>query len=149
MGDIFPVIQGNAHIPSAKNIVFGNLKPLTHCNFVGAKPDSYDGARPAQMHRQIREELGSYITPSSQQQAPALANFFTEVKGPDGSAAVVKRQACYDGALGARVMHNPQLLGHQPIYDKNAYSIISTYHDGTLKMTPPKQRILKTLSNIT
>lgn len=47
LGDVFPVIQGNAHIPSAKNLVFGNLEPHTHSNFVNAKPDLYDGARPA------------------------------------------------------------------------------------------------------
>ncbi|KAL9123877.1 MAG: hypothetical protein Q9217_006736 [Psora testacea] len=134
MAEVFPMIQGNAHIPSAKNIAFGNLEPLTHGNLVDAKPDSYDGAPPAQIHRRIREELGSYITPSTQQQAPALPNFFTEVKGPDGSAAVAKRQACYNGALGARAVQKLQGLGQEPIYDNNAYTITSTYHDGTLKI---------------
>ena len=136
MGDVFPMIQGTAHIPSAKNLVFGNLEPFTHGNLVDAKPDFYDGARPAQIDLRIREELGSYITPATQGQAPALANFFTEIKGPDGSAAVAKRQACFDGALGARGVHKLRSFETDPdtVYDNNAYTITSTYHDGTLKM---------------
>lgn len=132
----FPMISGNAYIPSAGEIPFGNLKPLTDGTLVDAKPDFYDGARPTQIDRQIRAELGSYITPSTQYQAPALPNFFTEVKGPDGSAAVAKRQACYNGALGARDIHELWSFGADTssAYDNNAYTITSTYHDGQLKM---------------
>jgi len=39
MGDVFPVIQGTARIPSAKNLVFGNLEPLTHGNLVDSHND--------------------------------------------------------------------------------------------------------------
>ncbi len=137
MGDVFPVIQGTAHIPSAKNLVFGNLKPLTYGNFVDAKPDFYDGTRPAQIDLRIREELGSYVTPATQGQAPALPNFFTEAKGPDGSAAVAKRQACFDGALGARGVHKLRLFraeDSENLYDNNAYTITSTYHNGHLQI---------------
>lgn len=136
MGDVFPVIQGTARIPSAKNLIFGNLEPLTRGNLVDAKPDFYDGAHPAQIDLRIREELGSYIIPATQGHAPALPNVFTEAKGPDGSAAVAKRQACFDGALGARGVHKLQLFeaDHALAYDNNAYTITSTYHDGQLKM---------------
>jgi len=136
MSDVFPIIQGNARILSAKNLVFGNLEPLTHGNLVDAKPDFYDGTRPAQIDLRIREELGSYITPATQGQAPALPNFFTEAKGPDGSAAVAKRQACFDGALGACGVHKLRSYEANPTlaYDNNAYTITSTYHDGTLKL---------------
>lgn len=82
MSDIFPMFQGTARIPSAKNIVFGNLEPLVDSNLVDARPDFYDGARP------IREELGSYITPTTQEQAPVLPNFFTEAKGPDNTRGI-------------------------------------------------------------
>ena len=37
-----------------------------------------------------------------------LPNFFLEVKGPDGTSAVVTRSACYNGALKARAMHSLQ-----------------------------------------
>jgi hypothetical protein len=136
MGDVFPIIQGTASIPSAKNLVFGNLEPLPHGNLVDAKPDFYNGAHPAQIHLRIREELGSYITPATQVQAPALPNFFTEAKGPDGSAAVARRQACFDGALGARGIHQLQSFEADPTlaYDNKAYTITSTYNDGQLNL---------------
>lgn len=137
MGTVFPLIQGDACIPSARNMVFGNLEPLTQGNFVDAKPDSYDGAHPAQIDRRIRDVLGPYITPSTQQQAPALPNFFTEAKGPEGSGAVAKLQACYDGAIGARGTHELRSFGggnSSTAYDNNANSITSTYHNGHLQI---------------
>lgn len=45
-----------------------------------------------------------------------------------------KRQACYDGALGARAVQNFPSFGQEPIYDDNAYTITSTYLDRTLKI---------------
>ena len=136
MSDVFPIIHGSAPIPSAKNLVFRNLKPITHSNLVDAKPDFYDGARPAQIHLPIREELGRYIIPSTQRQAPALPNFFTEAKGPEGSTAVSKRQACFDGAFGARGIHKLRSYNADPLlaYDNNAYTITSTLHDGLLRI---------------
>ncbi len=137
MSDVFPVIQGTARIPSAKNLVFGNIEPLTHGNLADAKPDFYDGAGPAQIDLRIRKELGAYVTPATQGQAPALPNFFTEVKGPDGSAAVAKRQACFDGALGARSVYKLQSFraeDSEALYDNNAYTITSTYHNGHLQL---------------
>src|SRR5205814_5665095 len=92
---------------------------------------------------QVRKKLGKYILPSADISEPMLPNFFTEVKGPGGTTAVARRQACYDGALGARAMHEIQSYAkREPTYDGNAYTITSTYHDGTLKMftthiTPP------------
>jgi hypothetical protein len=44
----------------------------------------------------------------TQHDLPIAPNFFLAAKGPDGSAAVAKRQACYDGALGERGMHSLQ-----------------------------------------
>ena len=136
MSDVFPAVQGTTRIPSAKNLIFGNLEPLTHGYLVKAKPDFYDGTRPEQIKLRIRKELQSYITPATQGQAPALPNFFTEAKGPDRSAAVAKRQACFDGALGARGIHRLRSFGADPalVYDENAYTITSTYIDGTLKL---------------
>lgn len=62
-------------------------------------------------------------------------NFFMEVKGPDGSAAVATRQARYDGAIGSRAMHSLQNYGkEEPVYDNNAYTFSSSYHDGYLKL---------------
>ena len=68
--------------------------------------------------------------------APCLPNFFTEGKGPNGNIAVCKNQALYDGALGARGVH--ELRAHvdpQTAYDSNAYTITSTYHGGSGTLT--------------
>ena len=73
---------------------------------------------------------------------PIVPSFCVALKGPDGSIAVAKRQASYDGALGARGMHSFQSYGQdEPVYDNNAYAITSTYHTGHLKMyiTHPAQ----------
>ena len=56
-------------------------------------------------------------------------------KGPDGSLAVAQRQACYDGALGARGIQDLFSYGEsEPVYDNKAYTMTSTYHGGQLKM---------------
>ncbi|KAK4941007.1 hypothetical protein LTR66_014851 [Elasticomyces elasticus] len=68
--------------------------------------------------------------------APVVPNFFTEGKGPKGRTDVAKRQACYDGAIGARAMLHARSYanGGAMVYDGNAYTITSTYHDGVLRM---------------
>lgn len=51
------------------------------------------------------------------------------------SAVTARRQACYDGALGARALHSLQSYGQEAsAYDGNAYTIILIYNDGTLKL---------------
>lgn len=133
----FPIISGDTEIPSADDVVFVNLEPLTDGTIVDCKPDFYDGARPAQIDRRIRAELGLFITPSRQQHKPALPNFFAEAKGPDGSWAVGNRQACYDGVVGARGIHELRSFGaneSMPLYDNNSYTITSTYSSGLLQL---------------
>ena len=45
---------------------------------------------------------------------------------------MVKRQACYDGALGARGMHELRsYVEPATAFDNNAYTITSTYSGGT------------------
>ena len=132
MSKAFPIIAGTADIPSQENLLFGNLKYLTNGSITKAKPDFYDGSRPADLHKHIREELGPYIVPSTNTAVPCLPNFFTEGKGPNGNAAVCKLQAMYDGALGARGVHELQsYVDPETSYDDNAYTITSTYHGGS------------------
>ena len=100
-----------------------------------AKPDLYYGARPEQLDRRVRDELSGHIIPSTQDDLPIAPNFFLAAKGPDGTAAVARRQACYDGALGARGMQSLQSYGEdEPVHTNNAYVITSIYSDGQLKM---------------
>ncbi|KAI9791771.1 MAG: hypothetical protein M1816_003581 [Peltula sp. TS41687] len=134
----FSVILGSdVGIQSGSQIPFSNLKVLTNGTLVEGNPDHFDGAPRAQIAPQIREELGSYICPSTNWLDPALPNFFTEGKGPSGSAVVGERQACYDGVLGARGMHQLRTFATENTYDGNAYTITSTYCSsgaGTLRI---------------
>ena len=152
MSKVFPIIAGPANFPSQENLSFGNLKDLTDGFITKAQPDFYDGSRPADLDKRIREELGPYIVPSTNTAAPCLPNFFTEGKGPNGNTAVCKRQALYDGALGARGIHELRsYVDPQTAYDKNAYTITSTYHGGSgtlaLYITHPTLSRISTGSN--
>ncbi|EDN06469.1 predicted protein [Histoplasma mississippiense (nom. inval.)] len=134
---VIPIIEGDVGDLKCAGggYPFGNLAPLTDGTLAHAKPDHFYGARPEQLDRQIRKELSDHIIPSTQDDLPMLANFFLEAKGPDGSLAVATRQACYDGALGARGIHSLQSYQQdESAYDNNAYTLTSTYHGGTLKL---------------
>ncbi|OJD20284.1 hypothetical protein ACJ73_08383 [Blastomyces percursus] len=137
ISSVIPIIDGD--IGDRKcvggNYLFGNLAPLTDGTLASAKPDHFYGARPEQLTRQIRDELRHHIVPSTQDDLPVAPNFFLEVKGPDGSLAVAMRQACYNGALGARSMQSLQSYPQDiPTYDNNAYTLTSIYHGGQLKL---------------
>ena len=143
--DVVPYITGanqSAHF-AARKTVFGNLEPLTGGNLAPPNPDLYYGARPESLDRELRDALSHCIIPSTTQDKPTAPNFFLEVKGPEGSAAVAARQALYDGAVGARAMQALQNYGKEKsIYDGKAYTVSSTYYAGTLKLyahhvTPP------------
>lgn len=133
MSKAFPIIAGFARIPHSEDLPFGNLKDLTDGSITKAKPDFYDGSCPAELDKQIREDLDHYIVPSTNTTAPCVPNFFTEGKGPTGSSIVCKRQALYDGALGARGIHKLRsYVDPETLFDNNAYTITSTYHHSGL-----------------
>ncbi|KAF5020097.1 hypothetical protein F66182_7885 [Fusarium sp. NRRL 66182] len=134
---VIPFIEGNIRDSkcTASNITFTNLDPLTDGTLVAAKPDTYYGARPEQLDRRVRRELGGHIIPSPQHDLPIAPNMFVEVKGPDGSAALAKRQISYDMALGERAQFSLRSFrAPAPIFDNKASTIGYTYLDGTLKM---------------
>ncbi|KAA6415829.1 MAG: hypothetical protein FRX48_00547 [Lasallia pustulata] len=134
---VTPTIEGDIRDGRcvAGGIPFTNLDPLTDGTISPGSPDILYGARPEQLNRGIRNELSGHIVPSTQKDLPMAPNFFLAAKGPDGSPAVAERQACYDGALGARGIHSLQSAGRaKPVYDKNAYTITSIYYSGTLKL---------------
>ncbi|KAI9776051.1 MAG: hypothetical protein M1839_000654 [Geoglossum umbratile] len=119
-----------------QNIWFTNIDPIV-AGVSRPRPDFYYGAQPDQIHPDVRndEQLSRHITPSSRTTLPVVPNFSLEVKGPDGSAAGVLRQACNNGAVGARAVHSLEAYGQdQPIYNNNVCAISSTYHSGVLKM---------------
>lgn len=74
-----------------------------------------------------------------------------EVKGPDGSGAVAKRQACYDGAVGARGIHALRSFGvedSKTVYDNHAYTITTAYHRA-ISCSQLTQRFSKSHPSIT
>ena len=135
---VIPIIEGTIRDPrtASGEIPFTNLAPLiADENLVSGNPDFYHGARPEQLERRVRNELGHLIIPSTQHDLPIVPNHFTAAKGPDGSAAVAGRQATYDAFFGARAIHALQTYGQaEPLFDGNAYTFSSTYHNGTLKL---------------
>ena len=151
MSKVFPIIAGTPAISSQENLLFGNLKDLTDGSIPKAKPDLYDGSRPADLHKDIGEKLGPYIMPSTNNAAPCLPNFFAEGKGPNGNAAVCKRQASYDGAVGARGVHKLRsYVDPEMAYDNNAYTITSTYHpSGLLTMHTTHPTVSENSANST
>jgi hypothetical protein len=138
----FPILKSNNNVPSSIKRTFANLAALTDGTFINAQPDFYYNVSPDQLDPHVQKKLKSYIVPSVNDRASMLPNNFTEGKGPGGTRAVTKRQACYDGALGARAMQHLQSYGQpEPVYDNNAYTITSTFDGEHLHMytTHPTQ----------
>lgn len=52
---VFPIITGTTDIPSQENLRFTNLKSLTDGSITKAQPDFYDGARPEELNKKVRE----------------------------------------------------------------------------------------------
>jgi hypothetical protein len=133
--NVIPIITGSARIPNEGNLHFTNLKSLTEDLTVSAVPDFFDGALPDDVNKSLKEDLSQIIVPTKHADVPLVPNFFLEVKAPRGSADVVRRQACYDGAYGTRAMHSLQSHGEEePVYDGKAYTYTTTYLNGQLKL---------------
>ena len=131
MSQVFPMIIGKTNIPSGYNQVFNNLKPLGD-HISDPQPDYFNGARTSEIRPKVRNDLEQYIVPSSQRHRPALPNFFTEAKGPDGKASKAKRQITQDLAAGARGMLMTQSYElDERVFDNKAHTFGSTYHSGT------------------
>ncbi|TWU72926.1 hypothetical protein ED733_000706 [Metarhizium rileyi] len=134
MTTILPIICGDSRIHSQQNVLFTELEPITSTKAVKPKPDLFDGAFLEEINKDVRDDpaLRPKIIPTKHHSLPVASNFFMEVKGPDGNASVAQRQACYDGAYGARAMHALQNHGKAQLeYDENAYAYSSTYHPAT------------------
>ncbi|KAL9609835.1 MAG: hypothetical protein Q9167_005423 [Letrouitia subvulpina] len=132
---VIPVITGTTSNLGKRNRVFTKLKPLTDGTLTMLKPDYYEGSRPEALSYEIRQKLGGYIVPSSDETLPCLPNFFLEVKAYQGDL-VGERQVCYDGAMGCRAVHKlRQLINPETAFDCNSYTLSFLFHNsaGTLK----------------
>ncbi|KPM34284.1 hypothetical protein AK830_g12293 [Neonectria ditissima] len=135
---VIPIIEdkdGDARCV-AGGVPFKNLYQLTDGSLFAAGPDQYYGARPEQLHRRIRKKLDNSIVPSTDKSVPIAPNFFLEAKGPASSPDVALRQSCYNGALGARGIHNLRAYAavDKSPYDKKAYTLSASYQLGCLKL---------------
>ena len=136
MSKVFPVITGNVNISFAENFLFKNLKDLIDNFLIKAQPDFYDGTRTVEINERIRKNFNLYIVSLTNTAVLYLPNFFTEKKGPTGSAIVVKRQACYDGTLNARKIYKLRLfINPETLYDNNTYAITAIYYGATGNFT--------------
>ncbi|KAL2862943.1 uncharacterized protein BJX67DRAFT_385176 [Aspergillus lucknowensis] len=146
MESVIPLLEGTTGTRERSGGQrFENLAPITGVKLAAATPGHFYGSHPSTLDRQIRDELSDKIVPSKQRHRLIVPNFFLEVKGPDGSTNVVKRQACYNGALGARGIHTLRTYREEnenDCYDSNAYTVSSTYESGpgtlTLYATHPQ-----------
>ncbi|RMD44046.1 hypothetical protein DV735_g1155, partial [Chaetothyriales sp. CBS 134920] len=128
------VVQIFAIFEGQQNIVFTELHPITTDEATKPQPDFFDGARIHDLNKAIRDDdqIRPMIVPSKHRNVPVANNFFLEAKGPNGNAAVMERQACYDGAYGTRAIHSLENYSEEaPVYNSNARSFSSTYHAGT------------------
>ncbi|EQL00018.1 hypothetical protein OCS_04275 [Ophiocordyceps sinensis CO18] len=136
MRNVMPIIAGNADIPNEGNLPFTNYASLTNGVTVKPVPDYFDGASSGDIDKEVGKSIGQMVIPTKHPHVPVAPNFFLEAKAPGGAADVAERQACYDGAHGARAMHALQTYGEtEPVYDGNAYTYSSIYHSsGTLQL---------------
>ena len=101
------------------------------------------------MDPRVRKDLDSLIVPSRQSMVPIAPNFFPEMKGQDGSFAVVGRQAWYDGIVGARAMQAIRCYDIETTLDHKAYCLSASFYDTTIKIysTHPVMRDGKVVYN--
>ncbi|KAI5917726.1 hypothetical protein F4810DRAFT_704704 [Camillea tinctor] len=128
----FKTFQGVNRSAVFENDIMAKVIPIISTK---PQPDFFDGARIHEIDKAIRDDdqMYSLIIPSKHKNVPVANNLFLEVKRSDGSAAVMERQACYDGAYRARAMHSLQNYDEEkPVYDSNAHPFSSTYHNGQL-----------------
>lgn len=126
--DIPQVIQA----PFQNNMSFRNFEDLASDTLYKSKPDFFEGSLLIDLDQKIQEQLRHHIVPITNPAIVCLPNFL-EGKGLPRDDAVALRQASYDGALGARGIHELRsYIDEKTAYDRNAYTIASTYQYGVL-----------------
>ncbi|KAL7963197.1 hypothetical protein V8C34DRAFT_310744 [Trichoderma compactum] len=125
MRNVVPLIAGNSTIPNEGHVPFLDLDSITDNTTVNPVPDFFDGARPGDLDRKVKQDLDKIIIPTKGAGA----------KSSGGTVQVADGQAVLDGAHGATMMHALQnYLQAEPVYDGNAYAFTSTLLSGTLTL---------------
>lgn len=129
------IVAGETDILCAGSHAFTKLKPLTDEASITPVPDFFDGARSGSIDEKVRKVLHDIIVPTEDADAPVAPNFFLGVGTLRAQPDVGLREACYNGAYGARAMHSLQNYGKaKPTYDGKVYTYSSTYHRGLLTL---------------
>lgn len=122
-----PLLLGDEKIPNEQDRIFNNLEPIAE-GLPSAKPDYYEGSRALDLHKSIRYNLSNVIIPNVQTGTPILPNFFMELKGPDGSATVVRNQCLHAATLGAKGVNRLQAYTKgDDYYDNKSYTLSATF----------------------
>ena len=133
MQHVVPRIKGDKAYPSIQNQQCRKWKPLVDADLVFPKPDYYEGILQCYENKSICQSLDEWIIPADCLEAPFIPNFFLEAKAPRGSPDIVRNQACYHGAFGARAIHKLRNYGIEETYDENSYTFSATYASGILR----------------
>ena len=134
MQDALPHILGPAPIYHLRDHIFTGLDRICK-DVVRPKPDHYEGLKPSEISKSVRQELKRFIIPCANPKAPCLPNFFLEAKGPGGLLWVAVNQAILGGAAGAQAVRELQQFIYEsslsrellnPSTDLRAYTICAT-----------------------
>ncbi|KAB8337285.1 hypothetical protein FH972_021586 [Carpinus fangiana] len=118
------------------NEVFNNVcmhHPISP-KISSSQPDRYCGEKKSSIPFSVSTALLKYIQPSTSADCLLAPNFFLEFKGPKGTAAVCKRQAFHNGAIGAQAMHMMRQhidIPEKTLFDAKAYTITITIEAST------------------
>lgn len=129
----FPYIRGQlSDIFDVECVPFDDVEPLSDALLPITKPNLYDGIPAASIKDHIREDLADCIQPSKNNRCPLIPNIIVEAKYAyryGEGVELAQLQACDNGALGARAMHDLRSYGKDPetMYDENTYTICATY----------------------
>lgn len=139
---LFPLLGGDEEGQYAheEEMLCHNLEPLVP-GIADAKPDYMDGSLASSMKKEVRQSLSQLIVPANLCM-PILPNFFLEVKGPEGSWLVLRRQILHDGCLGARGIHSLNSWGREECFNGKASTISVSFYLGILQIycTHPVQQ---------
>ena len=134
IANVFTIIEGIGrykYYSGEPNHSFNHLEPLAK-HLPRPQPDTYDGARPEQIDRRVRQDLRQHIVPCNDSSRPTAPNFFIKGKSRSARPNMAKLQASHGEAVGARAIHSLENYGqHKAEYDGNIKSYSNTYHPTT------------------
>ncbi|PMB69056.1 hypothetical protein BM221_005642 [Beauveria bassiana] len=134
MRTIIPTIAG----PKTQDEVSGKrfeIEPIGHIAFVQPVPDIFDCARRSELNEDICRTLRRRIIPAYRIRHPknsdlAVPNWFVEARSLSDNTEACKRQISFEGAYGARAMHELQNYDRETgekVCDGNAYTYSAVY----------------------